>query len=53
MNKKTPRTRIMAPNGFTDHDDAGSKLARMAHEKRIAVAHRGSLCVIFGRVIRI
>jgi hypothetical protein len=53
VNKKTPRTRIMAPKGFTDHDDAGRKLVRMASENRVAVAHRGSLCVIFGRVVRI
>ncbi len=52
-NSKTPRDRIMARKGFTDHDDAGSKLARLASEKRIAVAHRGSLRVVAGRVVRI
>lgn len=53
MNRALPRIRLMAPKGFTDHDDAGRKLARLASEKRIAVRHRGNLRVVAGRVVRI
>lgn len=52
-NSAIPRTRIMARKGFTLHDYAGRKLARMAREKRIAVRHRGSLRVVADRVVRI
>lgn len=52
MNRRIPRTRIMAPKGFTDHDLAGSKLARIASEKRIGVKHPSKLAVVFGRILR-
>jgi len=38
-NKKLPRIRIMAPKGYIDHDVAGSKLAKLAGEKRLGLRH--------------
>ena len=34
-NSNLPRTRLMAPKGYTDHDIAGSKLANMAAQHRV------------------
>lgn len=38
-NKKLPRIRIMATKGYTDHDVAGSKLSKLAGEKRLGLRH--------------
>lgn len=52
MNRKIPRLRIMAPKGFTDHDYAGRKLARLAQEHRLGVRCRVPRRAKWGRAKR-